>query len=1222
MHTRAITDAFGTRLDPSLLTSGLAETGLENAVVVVSDGGFRIEHTTTDALVEMRALTWLRSLLSPLVPVDFVRREQASEGARFVDERQHPPPLVVAAEAWSPESLHETMDDLLARLGLERGEARGRLVTSSALAQDLRPLADALGRALNERLSSYDVDLGETTLGIATFPPGASSRLDSVTNDGAGPHFVAFERKGGATGVRPALVLLASEDAPALRALVPLLDDFPTASAPESLIDGLVWAAGRRPIVSVPQASDERRRSFEILVDPERCTACGLCARVCPTDYLGADGEPKTNDSSACIRCYDCVEACPSDALRPVHAQDTATLASSLDARPGWLSRWRGGQGPPSPSPFPPSFLLPKEDAKEPNAPVWVLGLAVTTMQEHAAALLKDGVVVGAIEEERLARRRHYGWHPKNRPNVTLCMDPRISIEEALCRRSVRALLEREGLTLDDIDVVALNGIPARWRRVYSLIDDTLPIPSVHAGRVRAYPHHLTHAASAYRASGLERAWVLTADGRGDRETASLFRADGPNIRRVFDVLTYTSRSIGGTYETVTRLLGFGSHGQGSTMALAALGKPTFDFSPFLSFRSKDDVRIDESGPSEAFAELRRDYDDPLNEQHAALAASLQAALEESITALLRTGGVESNVDALCLSGGVMLNCKLNGHLKRTFGFEHAFAQPGANDAGTAIGAALEAWSELSSRSPPPLSHALLGPSFTDDEIAPVLERSGYTFRRVEDIAVEVADRLCEGQVVCWFQGAMEFGPRALGARSILADPRSPATKDRVNRIKDRQAWRPFAPSILAGHESDWFEESFDSRFMLFAVPVREDKRSLVPAIVHTDGSTRPQSVHAKTHPLYHRLISTFYERTGVPLVVNTSFNGRGEPIVCTPTDALDCFGRLDADVLAIGSFLVEKTPRAPLHIESADALRALEGGRRLLLRLTVQADTHESFNTLRDMEGLPDRPFDDALKALRAGRKARCDELVILRGEAAKRADLPEIIRQARRMGYGFVQLQTSGRPLVHAARRQALLSAGIDAFEITLLGSCDAIHDRLARAPGAFRETASTLQALAQEGRDVLVLVPVVRGNARDLPRISALVARLGIRRLQFNFPRPVELLGEVATDELLRLTTASAYVRHAARVATTLGLTVTTEGFPFCHLDSQMHSIPDAREDFERHRVDDLHLLHESLTSVRGAARPQPPPCRSCSVRDACPKTWALYEEIFGTAELKPF
>jgi predicted NodU family carbamoyl transferase/ferredoxin/MoaA/NifB/PqqE/SkfB family radical SAM enzyme len=1201
MLAAPVTDAFGTRLSPEALVAGLDANGLPGAQLAWGDDGVLVRHELDEHGVGFATgLTWLKSVLSPLVPL---RLERGGERTpRFVDARKRPPTVVALAEIFDPSTLPAAVAHVLAKLNLEKGSAEKQVVPPPLPDPEWTAIANGTAETFTAALRTQGLASGGATLTVLAETKDGPRLVGplAMASALAGPHLLVWRRRGGAQGIRPAVLLAASTDAAAIRAFSTALGDRPRERLGDGiLVDGLVWSIGRRPTVAAPRTPETQ--TIAIAVDPSRCTSCGLCADVCPTNYLDRSGHATTSDESRCIRCYDCVEACPQDALRPTEAPDTAALARAIDDRDGWLSRLRGAPGPSVPAPFPPSYLLPKQAKTKPR---YVLGLAISTMQEHAAALVKDGVLVGAIEEERLNRIRHYGWKVPGREGVTICIDPRIALEEAICRRSVRVLLEEAGITLDDVDVVALNGIPAKYRRSYSLVDATKPLATLRAGRVLALPHHLTHASSAFRASGFDSAWIFTVDGRGDRETASLFRAENGQIAKVFDLLSLTNRSIGGTYETATRLLGLGGHGQGSLMALAAFGHPTIDVSPYLSVRSLADVSIDEQGPAHAFAHLRREYDDPISQEQKDFASSIQAALEQSVTQLLRSGGLPQNADALCLGGGVTLNCKMNGELRRAFEPVKVFAQPGANDGGTAIGAALEGWVQATGETKfPPMSHAYLGPAFDDAEIESALVRSGFAYRKLEAIENEVADRLARGEVVGWFQGRMEFGPRALGARSILADPRGTEVKDRVNRIKDRQDWRPFAPSLLAGHEDAWLENAFDSRFMLVAAQVRPEKRALVPAIVHADGSTRPQVVHAETHPRYHALLTAFHERTGVPMVVNTSFNRRGEPIVCTPQDALEAFGELALDALAIGSFLVEKRPVSKPILTPDAELAALPTGRRLLLRLTVESDWNAEHCTLQDLKGLRDRTFEEALDALAAGRRAGCSELVILRGEAATRPDLPSLIVRARRMGYRFVQLQTSGRPLAQPQRRDALISAGIDSFEVTLLAAVTA------------------LQALARSGRDVLVTVPLLRRNLAGLGRVVGLVQKLGVKRIQFNFPRPVELAREVKTSPLPRLELAAEYARRAMRLATEHGLTATSEGLPLCHLDPTARHVPDAAEDWRRHRIDDLHLLHESAEAVRRQMRPHAPPCRSCSAREACPKTWALYQELFGTAELRP-
>ena len=275
----------------------------------------------------------------------------------------------------------------------------------------------------------------------------------------------------------------------------------------------------------------------------------------------------------------------------------------------------------------------------------------------------------------------------------------------------------------------------------------------------------------------------------------------------------------------MTRLLGFGTHGQGSVMALASFGRPGKGMRPFLSWKGLKSHAIHEVGINERFKSLARHEEAPLTRGHQNLAASLQDSLEKTIIGLLRSAGVKPGVEGLCLAGGVALNCRMNQVLRDVFKPKRMFVQPGANDAGTALGAGLEAWSLVKAGKPedgqpmPLMEHALLGPSFSRAEILARLKSAGVFFKLLKDAPAEAARRLAEGQVVCWFDGCLEFGPRALGSRSILADPRNAGVKDRVNRIKGRESWRPFGPAILSGHENKWFVNGFDSRFMLFTLP-------------------------------------------------------------------------------------------------------------------------------------------------------------------------------------------------------------------------------------------------------------------------------------------------------------------------------------------------------------------------------------------------------------------
>ncbi|MGM0575884.1 MAG: carbamoyltransferase C-terminal domain-containing protein [Myxococcota bacterium] len=1204
------TDSFGTRVRPAALLEGLDACGLAGARLVLRDDGVTLEHDPAEPPggdpVSL-GMTWLRERLSPLTDCRAVPTEDLGEGPRVADRRTRPVHTVALAEVTAPERLAEGVRDLFARLGVAPpGDERLEVAPQVEAGGMLGAVAAELPRTAT--LST----LRPTARGLQVVGPA------TATPQPDGPHVLAWWRPGGDRGVRPALLLAASAEPTHLQWLVGALDDPPreVALPGEVLLDGLVWGVGRRPTVAVAATGPGEP---PIRVDPDRCIECGACAAVCPVDYLDAEGRPTTDDPDACIRCYDCVELCPTDALRPVYGDDAATRGSTLAHRPGWLSRLRGAPGPLLPTPFPPSYLAPKRRSEPQGRPTYVLGLAVLTMAEHAAVLLRDGEIVGAVEEEKLVRIRHYGRRVEGRPDwITPAVDPTMQLEEVLCRRSIRVLLAEEGITADDVDMVAINGLHGRYRNAYSHLDADEPIPTLRAGRVVSVPHHLCHAASAFRVAPFDRGWIFTVDGRGDRETAALFRGEDGALEPVFTLLSLSDRSIGGVYQTITQHLGFGEYGQGSVMALAGFGEPEPDMTPFLSARSATDYDIHEFGLEAAFADRRREPGAPIEQHHRDLAASLQHALEEVALALVASGVDGGEVDHLGLAGGVTLNCHMNQRLRLAFRPQALFGQPAANDAGTALGAACEA----RGRTAGPMTHALLGPSFDDADIERALARSDLSWRRVDDVADEVAARIADGQVVCWFQGRLEFGPRALGGRSILADPRHEATKDRVNRLKEREPWRPFGPSILAGHEHEWFETAFDSRFMLFTLPVREDRRDEIPAVVHVDGTTRPQVVHADTHPAYHRMLVRFHERTGVPMVVNTSFNRRGEPIVCTPADALEAFADLGADALAIGSYLVEPAEEAASGPEADDdALAERPGGRRLSLRLTTTCNLDCVHCTLRDAMPYGERTFEGAVRALAAGREAGCDELVVMRGEPTGRADLLPLVRRARAMGYRFVQLQTHGASFADAGELKRALEAGVDAFEMMLLAGTEALHDELAGAPGAFRAIAAALRNVAASERMMLVRVPVLRRNLRSLRKTVRVLHRLGVRHVQLEFPRPVELPRGVVTEPLVALPNAAAHACRAAETARDLGMTVTTEGFPLCHLPEWLHGTPDATEDFGRHRVDDVHMVHDDFRDVRSTVRPGAEPCRRCAVRARCPKTWSLYLEMVGTGELIP-
>lgn len=686
-------------------------------------------------------------------------------------------------------------------------------------------------------------------------------------------------------------ILLGSDDGDALASIFLALSGRSTPGQADITVQGLQPESATRPLFARARTEDT---DAPIAIEHRRCDACEVCIDLCPTDCLSLLDGNLTLAVHACVSCHLCGEFCPSDAIHPIDNENARvagpTLARLLDSE----------QALPTHSPFlSPTLALDK--------PRVVLGLATVTLMEHAAALMVDGELVAAVEEERLVRERHYRYKAPSRPGASLASDPTLPLDAAWPRHAIKSVLSMAGLSFEDVDLIGLNGMPHRMRHSFSHDSFNTPLKVHRSGRLVFAPHHLCHAASAYGMTEWNAADVLVIDGHGDFETLSWYRADGDQIELLHAEPFFPDKSVGGVFDTITQTLGFGTHGQGSTMALAALGEPTEDFSDILSLREDGTLLLSEWTAMHRYAGWRRTREEPIEQRHRNLAASLQNSLEGTVEAFLRqrrTPGAP-----LAIAGGVGLSCRMNGFLRRTLAIEEVVVPPGANDAGTAIGAAILADRELTGRLPRiNADHSYWGPTWSDDGIARELDRFKIPHNRVDDISSRVAHLLAEGKVICWFQGRMEFGPRALGGRSILADPRRAELKDRVNQMKGRQAWRPFGPSILSGHESEWFEDNWDSRFMLFAVAVKPAKRELIPMVVHTDGSTRPQAVHAATNPRYHELISAFHDETGVPMVVNTSFNTGGEAIVMTPRQAVASFVRLGADYLAIGDSLIKRT--------------------------------------------------------------------------------------------------------------------------------------------------------------------------------------------------------------------------------------------------------------------------------------------------------------------------
>ena len=369
--------------------------------------------------------------------------------------------------------------------------------------------------------------------------------------------------------------------------------------------------------------------------------------------------------------------------------------------------------------------------------------------------------------------------------------------------------------------------------------------------------------------------------------------------------------SLGLLYEQVTEHLGFlHSSDEYKVMALASYGKPRYlsNFREIIQLTSAGQYTILPLHFEERFGRSRK-RGEPLEQRHYDIAHSLQLALEETVLQLAFWLYEVTHNDRLCLAGGVALNCVMNARLRDKGPFKEIWVQPAAGDAGTALGGALLIDAQKRSTSPRSftMDHAFLGPAYSDEEIEQFLRWSKLPYRHAKHLTDEVADMLVQDKIIGWFQHRLEFGPRALGGRSILASPLHSSMQVRLNEIKDREDFRPVAPVVLEEEASSWFANAAKSPFMLFVYDVLPEKAEYIPAVRHVDGTARIQTINRQQHPLYYDLIKAFQMRTGIPVLVNTSFNTRGEPIVCTPRDAVECFWTSPLDALVIGSYILEK---------------------------------------------------------------------------------------------------------------------------------------------------------------------------------------------------------------------------------------------------------------------------------------------------------------------------
>ena len=596
-----------------------------------------------------------------------------------------------------------------------------------------------------------------------------------------------------------------------------------------------------------------------------------------------------------------------------------------------------------------------------------ILGLSAF-YHDSAAALVVDGQIVAAAQEERFTRMKHDARFPHH---------------------ALAYCLEEGGLTLGDIDHVAFYEKPfLKFERLLETylafapkgfhsfrmaiplwLKEKLFQKQLLRDELRAFDaefdceskllfteHHQSHAASAFFPSPFEDAVILTMDGVGEWATTSV--AFGHDNHLEMRKELHFPHSLGLLYSAFTYYTGFKvNSGEYKVMGLAPYGEPKFVdriYQQLIDLKRDGSFRLDQSyfdycagllmtsGEFDAlFGGPARKPDEPLTQRHMDLAASIQAVAEEVVLRLTRSIAAETGAENLCLAGGVALNCVANGKVLRDGRFKRIWIQPAAGDAGGALGAALAAY-HLHAEQPRPLDNQLdgmngayLGPGYDNDECASRLEQAGARFVRLgdEQVIERAATDLADGKGLGWFQGRMEYGPRALGNRSILADARSSSTQSALNlKVKYRESFRPFAPAVLREEVADWFELDTDSPYMLLVADVADRRRramtaeerarfgidklnvsrSDIPAVTHVDYSARLQTVHAATNPRFYALLSAFKRKTGCPVLVNTSFNVRGEPIVRTPEDAFRCFMGTELDALAVGNLYLEKSEQNP----------------------------------------------------------------------------------------------------------------------------------------------------------------------------------------------------------------------------------------------------------------------------------------------------------------------
>lgn len=567
---------------------------------------------------------------------------------------------------------------------------------------------------------------------------------------------------------------------------------------------------------------------------------------------------------------------------------------------------------------------------------MYILGIAGQG-HDAAAALIKDGLLIAAAEEERFTRIKHIGIDKAGGlpyKSISFCLqaagiqpkqvDYVVYYHNKILKFTRFLVFRMKRIFRDPLATVYYGlGDAASFRsmvKTSTLIKKEFPSSDYH----EVY-HHLSHAASSFFLSPFNKAALLVIDASGELTATSMGYGEENRIQLIREVSF--PHSLGMLYGSVTHYLGFEPNSdEYKVMGLAAFGKPRFyeEFTDIV--RMKDDgsyeINLEYFSPGfrgpnylgekfiRAFGPPRR-KEEPVTQHHADIAASLQKCLEETVFHLANHLYELTGQENLCLAGGVALNCSMNGKLKERTPFKHIFIQPAAGDPGTAIGAAYYLYHQiLDNKRNYQMKDAYYGPEYSNEDIKKVLDmaKQDYVYLEEPELLRRTAELLAEGKIVGWFQGRMEWGPRALGNRSILADPTRPNMKDLLNYyVKHREEFRPFAPSVVEERAEGYFEITEPSPFMLFAYKVKEEVKDKIPAVTHVDGTARVQTVSRNINPRFYDLLLEFERLKGIPILLNTSFNVMGEPIVCDPKDALRCYAASGMDALVMGNFILQK---------------------------------------------------------------------------------------------------------------------------------------------------------------------------------------------------------------------------------------------------------------------------------------------------------------------------